>query len=309
MKIIKEGAAESCAQVSAEELALINRYTKKELGAQDVFTFAVVLCDNDVDRDFERFSEKTLRELKELFIGKTGISDHDWTSGGQVARIYRTELQVSPEKKNSLGGSYVCLKAWAYILRTQANAQLIADIEGGIKKETSVGCAVKRRVCSICGEEMDGGKCSHVKGRSYGGRLCYAVLEDAVDAYEWSFVAVPAQKAAGVTKAFDVSKGLKGFVESREGQPFAPELETLEAEAELGREYKSALRAEVLRLSLICDRAMHRALAASVETMDADALKSWKATLEKQAAEKLPLSVQLPGANEITRFDGGEYLI
>ena len=44
--------------------------------------------------------------------------------------------------------------------------------------------------------------CSHVKGKTYGGRLCHVVLDVITDAYEWSFVAVPAQVNAGVTKRF-----------------------------------------------------------------------------------------------------------
>ena len=44
--------------------------------------------------------------------------------------------------------------------------------------------------------------CSHIKGRSYNGAKCHIVLDDITDAYEWSFVAVPAQVNAGVTKRF-----------------------------------------------------------------------------------------------------------
>ena len=37
---------------------------------------------------------------------------------------------------------------------------------------------------------------------SYGGKLCYFTLKAPTDAYEWSFVAVPAQRKAGVMKSF-----------------------------------------------------------------------------------------------------------
>ena len=52
--------------------------------------------------------------------------------------------------------------AEAYVLRTERNADLIADIEGGIKKEVSVGCAMGQARCSICGEPY--GTCAHRKG-------------------------------------------------------------------------------------------------------------------------------------------------
>mgnify|MGYP000744954433 CR=1 FL=1 len=63
------------------------------------------------------------------------------------------------------------------MVRTDDNRGLIAEIDGGIKKEVSVGCAVKRRVCSICGEEAGAG-CGHQPGQVYDGKLCYLSLED-----------------------------------------------------------------------------------------------------------------------------------
>ena len=65
------------------------------------------------------------------------------------------------------GEPYCYLKGCAYLLRTEGNRELIAAIEGGIKKEVSVGCAVERSVCSICGEEFH--TCPHEKGAEYGG--------------------------------------------------------------------------------------------------------------------------------------------
>ena len=55
---------------------------------------------------------------------------------------------------------------------------------------------MERCVCSICGEDIN--TCAHKKGEVYGGKVCCAELVNAQDAYEWSFVAVPAQPRAGV---------------------------------------------------------------------------------------------------------------
>ena len=77
---------------SPEELAAINRFAKTPMQAEDVYVFDMLLCDNDVDRDYERFTTKALEELAPLFVGKTGIFDHDWTAGGQIGRIFRTEV-------------------------------------------------------------------------------------------------------------------------------------------------------------------------------------------------------------------------
>ena len=165
MKIIKDGSA-SGSVCTEQELQAINAFAKAQLTADEVYAFQVLLCDNEVDRDFERFSVSTLRELSELFVGATGICDHDWRSENQVARIYRTELVTEKGKTTSCGEAYVYLKGFAYMLRTEANAELIAQIEGGIKRETSVGCSVAQSICSICGAEI--GTCSHEKGKVYG---------------------------------------------------------------------------------------------------------------------------------------------
>lgn len=309
MKVIKIGSANSAGLDAALELEAVNAFAKTRLRAEDVYLFSILLCDNEVDRDFERFSERTLEELRELFVGKTGIFDHEWSSGKQKARIYRTELVAEKGRVNSQGMPYMFLKGCAYMLRSESNAELISEIEAGIKKETSIGCSIARHVCSICGEEISGGKCAHRPGETYKGKLCYAELLDAVDAYEWSFVAVPAQKKAGVMKKYGKAKSLKAFIESREGQAFASEYEELERDAELGKRYMQQLRDEALRLSLMCDKSLHAALKQSSGKMSAQELCELKKAFEETLAEKYPPTTQLPGRAETVAFDDGEYRI
>ena len=141
MEVRKESQGLKNSMVTNEELAAINAFAKRELKADEVYTFAVRLCDNEVDRDGERFPRATLEELAELFVGKSGIFDHEWTARGQAARIYRTEV-VEEEGLCSVGEKRCYLKGYAYMLRGGANDGLIGEIEGGIKKEVSVGCSV-----------------------------------------------------------------------------------------------------------------------------------------------------------------------
>ena len=191
--------------LTKEELDQINRFSKAELTADQVYTFSVRLCDNEVDRDFERFGTEDLDRLGELFLGKSGIFDHQWSAKGQTARIYRTDVVREPGTVTAAGDEYRWLKGWAYLMRTEKNQELITEIEGGIKKEVSVGCSMGRSVCSVCGAEN--GACGHVKGQMYGEKLCFMELKDPKAAYEWSFVAVPAQVHAGVTKQYGASGG------------------------------------------------------------------------------------------------------
>lgn len=242
MKIVKEANAGGGCEVREEDLLLINKLAPKELMAEEVYTFSVRLCDNEIDREWERFPKETLEALAPMFVGKSGLFDHNWSAAGQSARLYKTEVVTEEGQVTRAGDESCYLKGWAYMLRTEGNRDLIAEIEGGIKKEVSVGCSVGREVCSVCGEEM--GRCRHVKGRTYNGKLCWGELMEAGDAYEWSFVAVPAQARAGVIKG--MSPALKEL--ARQEPEARAYLEGLEKAAEVGRRYLTQLRQDTVRL-------------------------------------------------------------
>lgn len=206
-----------------ETLEKINKFTRRPLAENEVYVFSVVLCDNDIDRDGERFSDEALEELQKLFIGKTGIFDHDPKSSNQNARIFDTEIVTDNSRTTVYGAPYKCLKASAYMVRTDENLNLIAEIDGGIKKEVSISCSAAKKTCSICGRDKNENSCSHIKGKSYGEKQCCTILSDIADAYEWSFVAVPAQINAGVTKKYFT----RGGTSMNENEDFKP-IETRE---------------------------------------------------------------------------------
>ena len=263
--------------LTKEELDQINRFSKAELTADQVYTFSVRLCDNEVDRDFERFGTEDLERLGELFLGKSGIFDHQWSAKGQTARIYRTEVVREPGTVTAAADEYRWLKGWAYLMRTEKNQDLITEIEGGIKKEVSVGCSMGRSVCSVCGAEN--GACGHAKGQMYGGKLCFMELKDPKDAYEWSFVAVPAQPRAGVVKRF----GTEG-----------PELRVLRKQAEMGQRYLMALRREVVRLAMLADGSLDgNIFAKAAGRLEEAELLELKGAYEAQIAKKFPVPAQL----------------
>ncbi len=183
-------------------LERLNRFTRRVHTGDEVYWFEVKLCDNEIDRDGERFSREALAQLEKLFVGKTGIFDHNPTGENQTARIFETSLVEEPERQTTAGEVYTYLKGYAYMIRTEKNRDLIREIEGGIKKEVSISCAAAAQTCSICGADRNKAGCVHQNGHVYGGKVCHTVLSDITDAYEWSFVAVPAQREAGVTKRF-----------------------------------------------------------------------------------------------------------
>ena len=303
----EERKAQSAA-VTAEELVRINRFAKKELSAEEVYTFSVKLCDNEVDRDFERFDREALAKLAELFVGRTGIFDHSWSALGQSARIYRTEV-VEEERATAAGEKYCWCKGWAYMLRTEKNAELIAEIEGGIKKEVSVGCSAGKSICSICGKSI--AECEHERGKEYGGRLCYATLGDITDAYECSFVTVPAQRGAGVVKRFGQGEGsLKALVRASGSGAQLRELEQLEKLAGMGRSYLEALRGEVKRLLLVSEETLDGAVAERVAgRLDEAELLELKKVFGARSAKKLGLNVQCLAAHGADAEDGQDFRV
>lgn len=187
---INKAASTVKSAISADDMALINAQALRELTPEEVYSFKVLACNDLVDRDMERFTLRTLEKLADLYVGKTMIVDHRWSAENQTARVYKTWVEERD--------GYHALMAKCYMLRNESTKDIIAAIEGGILREVSVGCAIGRAVCSICGKEY--GTCGHQKGETYDGALCICELHEPVDAYEMSFVAVPAQPRAGVTK-------------------------------------------------------------------------------------------------------------
>lgn len=282
------------------ELEKINRYTAKELGADEVFVFTATLCDNDIDRDFEKFSTAALYELAPLFIGKTVIADHSMKSGDQMARIFDAYVEKQEGKTTADGEALYALKGRAYMPLSEDNQTLIREIETGIKKEGSVSCSMRRRTCSVCGCNRAEGRCEHIPSRVYNGKRCYTVLEEAQDAYEFSFVAVPAQKNAGITKAFSKTEEIKmediittikscseeGITLSRkQATALNDYLEHLEDEAKLGETYKKELSASVTSLLRQKLPALDAGLIQSVvSVMTAEELMGFKKGLQEHKA-------------------------
>lgn len=198
--MILKSAEVSSQQFDNTDLTKINKLTLEPLKKEDVFIFKVAMCDNEVDRDFEAFTLKTLEQFKDMYIGKTVIKDHSKTSDNQVARIYDTELVQYYDKTTQSGEIYTQLVARCYMLNNESNKNLISEIKAGIKKEVSVGCSVSKAICSICGADNRENYCRHLAGRIYENKMCHYKLDEAHDAYEVSFVAVPAQVKAGTVK-------------------------------------------------------------------------------------------------------------
>lgn len=296
---MRKGSIIKALSPQKQDMELINRLTRRELKEDEVYVFSLILCDNEVDRDFERFTTETLRQLAPMFVGKTGIVDHDRKSANQCARIFTAEVQVK-EEKTTFGDNYACIYAKAYMPRIRSNEDIIEKIDSGILREVSVGCAVERSLCSICGGE----NCGHIRGRSYDGEVCVKLLSGATDAYEFSFVAVPAQRKAGVTKAFSKRKGdersmtekLKSLKAGEELTLSFEEAEELRKALSWGETYRESLLANVRKFSRILQPQLNsEILEAMTKSLDVEKLRELETVYGRLAAEKVPVSLQTAG--------------
>lgn len=283
--------SETVTAVQPDKAAMekINLYTRRAYKPEEVYTFSVVLCDNEVDRDGECFTKEALEELAKLFVGKTGILDHEPTSKNQTARVFDAAVKEIPGKVTFLNEPYAQLTAQAYVPRNDGTKAFIESIESGIRKEVSVGCAVKKRVCSVCG---------------------------AADAYEFSFVAVPAQRAAGVVKKFsprfeesekkkevktvyDIVKKLADGEDSvtvakEELNMLKTELKALFDRAECGDRYRAALCERIYKLSAVAQPEFKRGLTEAItKSLGIAELEEMAAALAKAAERKMPVMPQL----------------
>lgn len=284
-----------------EDMLLINEYSLRPLEKDEIFSFSVKLCDNDIDRDFERFNEKSLKALEKLFVGKTGILNHSMKSEDQTCRTYKTQFIVDNEQKTVDGLPYMYLKAWCYTVKSEKNQPLIKDIESGIKKEVSISCASASRICSVCGKTH----CSHIQGKEYDGEICYKTLTDITDAYEWSFVAVPAQRQAGVTKSFKKEKSMENILKSikeeksltlneKEVKMLSGYMESLKEKSLDGEKYRESLITSAKKnFALALPTLESECVDEILKNLSSDTLENLCTSLEKQAKSVLPPVSQL----------------
>lgn len=236
--------------------------------------------------------------MKNMFIGKSGIYDHNPKAENQTARIYDCYVEHIPDKKTSYNSDYYRLVAKAYIPKCERNNDLIFSIDSGITKEVSVGCCVERSFCSICGND-NFKTCNHKLGKKYGDSICHRILDSVKDAYEWSFVAVPAQRQAGVIKSYIKYKGeidrMDNIFETiQKGNSFTltgddckkidSKIKELEILAYDGKIYKEELQKSLIRLYALNEPDVpSNVINSVVDKMNVGELKAFKKAYENKS--------------------------
>ena len=128
-------------------------------------------------------------------------------------------------------------------------------------------------------------------GQLYGEKRCHVVLSDVTDAYEWSFVAVPAQREAGVTKQFGMET---------DGERRCKQLEQqLQNRNALLNRVENSLRQEIVRLRFLVEgSAAQDAVSAAVERMSLEELLGFQETLRTKQKHLCQAQLRTPEPQE-----------
>lgn len=210
------------------ELELINRYARRPLTAAEVHVGECDLCNDRVDRAFERFTVEVLQDFADSLPGKSLLAAHDRGS-------LPLGLWFDATLRRDAGG-VTHLRPAYYIVKTRDNEHHRAQIDGGVYRYASIGFRAQDLVCDICGKSWFGWECQHFPGRTYAageGRAVatahYARSEaQPAEAVEGSIVYLGCQYDAEL-KAAMAQKSFGGVVLPREREGCAEVAQPLRA--------------------------------------------------------------------------------
>ena len=210
-------------KVAAEDdtLALINQFALHPLSPDDVYVRRMVLANDHLDRDHERFSEEVLREFARTLPGKSFLVGHQH-GAAPVGRFFHAEVmpaahpQQTPDcglqaaatpapSSRSLesGARSLHLVASFYTVKTQDNEGFRQQIDGGVYSYVSLGFRCQQLLCDICGKDMKSSLCPHYPGKSYNGSAATGTWKGQAEALEASLVYLGAQFGAQFVKRLE----------------------------------------------------------------------------------------------------------
>lgn len=196
------------------DLDRINAFALEPLTADGVYVRRMHLANTQVDRAFERFTERNIRQLTKSIVGKSLMLGHDY-GGVPQGRFFDASVQKQDGVAHATPEFYVVRAA-------PSAEEAIAQIDGGVWKDVSVGFNFEAMQCDLClGDYLSYNACPHIAGETYGvdqvvegERHGFEVLRDGkevvctvnygtgqVEGLEGSFVWLGCQYDAEVVKA------------------------------------------------------------------------------------------------------------
>lgn len=161
-------------EITDQRLSRIQKFAKRNLLKDEVFAFSNKSAgDMLIPGRHIRLSPEFLQQcVKDAQFGVSFMFNHSWSQFGSKGIPYGKVFdgRTQPDTEN---GETISMSLDKYIIRDDeavdgisANA-LIKRIETGVFSDTSIGWGTDTMVCSICGMNYYGGKCSHWKGATY----------------------------------------------------------------------------------------------------------------------------------------------
>ena len=125
--------------------------------------------------------------------------------------------------------------------------------------------------------------CTHRAGEFYGDTLCFKRLNGVTDAYEWSFVAVPAQRNAGVTKTAKDRKNTHSQIEKAK----------IQKDLGFAVQYRNEMKQRALKgFSLILPELSSATAENIINLCNAPALSELVSAFERKTAKTFPIKSQ-----------------
>lgn len=166
----------------AEVLEKINRHALEPLAKEDVFTFSGICSNDRLDAYATRMDPATTLKnyVEDLIRGVPLQEGHDIRKS-PYGRSYDAEYETSMNTGNDVNA---VRGHWYMIRNINVNGVPTNDeiraINGGIKKDMSVGFMDEWYRCSSCGRDLFDWECPHMPGlEDENGRMTFAWVVDA----------------------------------------------------------------------------------------------------------------------------------
>lgn len=219
--------AEPLEQISGELVELINRNVNPPdpVEAEDVYVRAMYVVSDHVNSFGGRFPPEDHEHLARLLIDSPVLVGHR-KDRLPVGRTFHSTMVRRD------GGSWI--KGYFYWLRSaQGAADMLANIDGGIYKECSIGFTFAKPECSICGRDIR--QCDHEPHRVYargGGTIkCHFNYRKIERVLETSLVYRGAVANTAVSK--ELAEAEDEYTGALQGSPQLDDLSRFESDVRL----------------------------------------------------------------------------
>lgn len=328
----------SASTPSADQLAAINKFTRRPYAAEELYTLKLMLAHNGIDRDNERFPEAMLKDFADSGVGKGLLTDHGRSVKSARGLFFCSEVvTMTPAEFKAMSGEDIVLPDGvkeahvlsmdAYIPKDGIDEKELALIDAGVIRFGSIGFGAGGRKSATDGkgakyEEYTG------KGTMREGSLVWlgaqpgAIVKDAggddndppsdgkkedekdMDIFA-KIAAMCGKKIKDEDGALDYVKELMDEVKT-----LKEEVTTLKAFAEDGKAHRKSLVDEAVRLSALvgdCDKSAEagKKEAEFLSTWPLDRLKSHVTALDARARKEHPTEFSLPAHDTKASGDRG----